>query len=105
MFSSVPRTTRLSGAIPMAFYAAVNPISWVKPPYIGVVVYAVVWWMLWNLNVWGLVRFEGEEPDQYWWWWTVRTSLYTFFLSWIPLALVYLFILAVIKISVSVRIR
>ncbi len=105
IFSSVPTTTRLSGALPMAFYAAVNPMSWFKPPYIGVVVYVTLWWMLWNLNVWGVVRFEGEDPDEYWWWWVVRTSFYSIFLTWIPLTLVYLFILGVIKISVNARIQ
>ena len=105
MFSSVPKSTRMAGALPMAFYAAINPISWFKSPYIGVITFATVWWILWNLNVWGIVRFEGEESEDYFWWWILRSLLYTFFLTWIPLFVVYAIILAIVKISVSVRIR
>lgn len=104
MFSSVPKSTRLSGALPMAFYAAINPLSWVKSPYLGIFTFVVTWWVLWNLNVWGLVRFRGETSEDYWWWWVLRSSLYAFFLNFIPLFLLYLAILIVIKISVTIRI-
>lgn len=105
MFSSVPKHTRLSGAFPMAFYAAINPISWFKSPYLGIVTFIVTWWFLWNMNLWGLVRYEGETYDEYGWWWILRSMLYTFFLNWIPLFVVYLIVLALVKASVMIRIR
>lgn len=105
MFDTVPYSTRMQGALPIAFYGAIDPASWVKSPYIGVITFVVVWWILWNLNLWGMIRFEGETEDQYWRWWIVRSLLYSFFLTWIPLFFVYLAILLVIKLSVSIRLR
>lgn len=96
----VPKSVRLSGALPMAFYAAINPVSWVTSPYLGVITFAVTLWFIWNVNFWGLIRAEDEDWDEYKWWWVLRASLYTFFLNWIPLLVVYLAILLSIKVSV-----
>lgn len=103
IFTSVPNYVRQSGALPMSFYAAINAMSWVKTPYIGMITYIVVWWVLWNTNAWELVRLEGEEPDKYWVLWIIRTSLYSLVLNLIPVFLSYLAILILIKISVSIK--
>lgn len=104
IFNSVPRDIRYQGMIPMSIYAAINPASWMKSPYFGVVTYLIVWWWFWNNNMWNTVRYVGETWEDDKLWWLLRTSLWSFFLNPILLFFVYLCVLMFVRIT-SMQIR
>lgn len=93
IFNTVPREIRYSGMLPMIFYAAINPSSWIKPPYYGLMTFIVVWWWVWKNNLWNTIRYEGETWDRDKYFWLLRTSLWSFFLNPIVVGVVYALIL------------
>ena len=99
IFNSVPRDVRYSGVLPMSLYAAINPLSWVKSPYFGLITYFIVWWWFWNNNMWNTVRQEDETYEDDKWWWILRTSLWSFFLNPVLLFFVYMLVLIFVKIT------
>lgn len=99
IFTTVPTDIRMSGMIPMSALAAINPMSWLKPPFYGIVTYMIVWWWLWNSNHWELIKKSEETFSQNWFVWFLRTSFWSFLFNPFLLFIVYMAILAVVRLS------
>lgn len=99
IFNSVPRDVRLNGMIPMSIFSAINPASWIKPPYYGIITFFVVWWWVWNKNTWNTIRYEGETWATDRWFWILRASLWSFFLNPLLLFVVYMLVLTFVRIT------
>ena len=99
IFTTVPTDVRMAGMLPMSALAAVNPLSWLKAPYYGIVTYMIVWWWLWNFNTWGLIKDEDETFSDNWISWFVRTSFWSFLFNPFLLFVVYLCVLILVRIA------
>ena len=99
IFNVVPREIRYTGMLPMSLYAAINPLSWIKPPYYGIFTFLVVWWWFWNNNMWNTIRYYGETWDKDKWWWFLRTSIWSVFMNPILLFFVYMAVLTFVKLT------
>lgn len=99
IFTSVPKDVRYSGMFPMSLYAAINPLSWIKSPYFGIITYAILWWWLWNRNMWNIVKYKGETCENDKMYWILRASMWAFFFNPIMLFFVYLTVLTFVKIT------
>lgn len=99
IFNSVSRDVRYRGIFPMSLYAAINPSSWIKSPYFGIVTYLIIWFWFWNNNKWNTVRYVNEKWDNDKWWWIIRTSIWSFILNPVLLFFVYAIVLFFVKFS------
>lgn len=103
IFTTVPSDIRYSGMIPMSAYAAIDPMSWIKPPFYGVIVYVMVWWWMWNNNTFGLIKQEGETFHDDYLVWFIRNSFWSILFNPFFLFFAYLLVLSIVRIA-SMRI-
>ena len=99
IFTSVPSDIRYSGMIPMSAYAAIDPLSWLKPPFYGIIVYVMVWWWMWNNNTFGLIRAADENWQNNKWEWLLRNTFWSIIFNPIFVFLAYLAVLGAIRIA------
>ena len=92
------RPTRMWGAIVVAFFAALNPMSFFTKPYIGAVTWIILAWWFYNKNPFGLIRprTEGKKtlikgnPK---WYQTTKSGFWSLLFTFIPLFFIYLTLL------------
>jgi hypothetical protein len=89
------------GGLLISLVAAVNPMSWFTKPYIGAIIWIVVFWWVWNRNPFGLITPKGKEK-QPGWWKTMKTFFLSAFYTPIPLFFIYALILSVARFDAKI---
>jgi hypothetical protein len=98
------RPARTWGAIVVAFFAALNPLSNFTKPYIGAITWIMLSWWFYNENPYGVIRpkKQGQQtlvkgnPK---WYQTTKSLLWGLAFNFIPLFFVYLVMLLLARLD------